>query len=57
MMTLSDTTKGKQSLPNTHPTAAKWRFVRNNNIFIKDLKTLQETVVTTDGKFNTFSTV
>ena len=52
LMTLSDTTKEKQSFAEFSPDGSKVAFVRNNNIFIKDLKTLQETAVTTDGKFN-----
>lgn len=47
---LSDGTR--QSLPTFSPDGAKVAFVRDNNVFIKDLATDTETAVTTDGLFN-----
>ncbi|MDD3281634.1 MAG: DPP IV N-terminal domain-containing protein, partial [Bacteroidales bacterium] len=49
---LSDTTKGKQSFADFSPDCSKIAFVRDNNLFVKDLVSKQETAVTTDGKFN-----
>jgi len=49
---LSDTTKGKQSFADFSPDGSKIAFVRDNNLFVKDLVSRQETAVTTDGKFN-----
>mgnify|MGYP001170860322 FL=1 len=43
---------GKQRLAQFSPDASKVAFVRNNNIFIKDLKSDFETQVTTDGEMN-----
>ena len=43
---------GKQRLAQFSPDASKVVFVRDNNIFIKDLKSDIETQVTTDGEFN-----
>ncbi len=47
---LSD--KGKQRLADFSPDGTKVAFVRNNNIFIKDLKTGKEKQITFDGKKN-----
>ncbi len=47
---LSD--KGRQKYAHFSPNALKVAFVRNNNIFIKNLLTQQENQITTDGKFN-----
>ena len=47
---LSD--KGKQRLADFSPDGTKVAFVRNNNIFIKDLKTGEEKQITFDGKKN-----
>ena len=47
---LSD--KGKQRLADFSPDGNKIAFVRDNNIFIKDLKTGQEKQITFDGKKN-----
>lgn len=47
---LSD--KGKQSFPAFSPDGNKVAYVRQNNIFIKDLNTGLERQVTADGKFN-----
>ena len=43
---------GKQQLANFSPDGSKVAFIRDNNIFIKDLVDGKETQVTTDGKFN-----
>ena len=43
---------GKQRLAQFSPDATKVAFVRENNIFIKDLKSDIETQVTTDGETN-----
>ncbi len=43
---------GKQKYAAFSPNALKVAFVRNNNIFIKDLKTEEENKITNDGKFN-----
>ena len=43
---------GKQRLAQFSPDASKVAFVRENNIFIKDLKSDSETQVTTDGEMN-----
>ena len=45
-------TKGKQRYAAFNPTADKVAFVRNNNIFISDLKTKTEAQITADGKIN-----
>ncbi len=47
---LSD--KGKQRLADFSPDGNKVAFVRDNNIFIKDLKTGEEKQITFDGKKN-----
>ncbi len=47
---LSD--KGKQRLADFSPDGTKVAFVRDNNIFIKDLKTGKEKQITFDGKKN-----
>jgi len=47
---LSD--NGKQKHAHFSPNALKVAFVRNNNIFVKDLANQQENKITTDGKFN-----
>lgn len=49
---LTDFTKGKQRLAQFSPAANTVAFIRDNNIFIVDLNTRQETQVTTDGKMN-----
>ena len=49
---LSDTAKGKQSFAEFSPDGTKIAFVRDNNLFIKDLISMEEMAVTTDGKFN-----
>ena len=43
---------GKQKYAAFSPNALKVAFVRNNNIFIKDLETDKESKITQDGKFN-----
>ena len=43
---------GKQRLAQFSPDATKVAFVRENNIFIKDLKSENEIQVTTDGEMN-----
>lgn len=47
---LSD--KGKQRLADFSPDGSKVAFVRENNIYLKDLKTGKETQITNDGKIN-----
>lgn len=47
---LSD--KGKQLFPQFSPDGKKIAFVRDNNLFIKDLENDSETTVTTDGEAN-----
>ncbi len=49
---LTDFNKGKQRLAQFSPAANKVAFVRDNNLFIVDLATGEETQVTTDGKSN-----
>jgi dipeptidyl-peptidase-4 len=46
---LSDTLKGKQNFAVFSDDGKKVAFVRNNNIFIKDLENNRETAVTDDG--------
>jgi len=49
---LTDFKLGKQRLAEFSPTGHHIAFVRENNIFIKDLNTNEEIVVTEDGKIN-----
>ncbi len=49
---LTDFKQGKQRLAEFSPTGHHIAFVRENNIFIKDLNTNEEIVVTEDGKIN-----
>lgn len=44
--------KGKQFFPKFSPDGKKIAFVRDNNLFIKDLQTEVETAVTVDGEYN-----
>jgi len=44
--------KGKQSNVSLSPNGQMAAFTRNNNLFVVDLGSMQETQVTTDGKFN-----
>ena len=43
---------GKQRLASFNPAGDKVAFVRENNIFIKDLKSKTESQITSDGAFN-----
>ena len=43
---------GKQSYASFSPDGSKIAFVRDNNLFIKDLSANSETAITTTGKFN-----
>ncbi len=43
---------GKQQLATFSPDGTKISFVRDNNLFIKDLETNEETQITKDGKHN-----
>jgi dipeptidyl-peptidase 4 len=52
VLPLTDFSKGKQSLADFSPSGNQVTFVRNNNIFISDINTKTETVVTTDGEKN-----
>ncbi|MDR1791838.1 MAG: S9 family peptidase [Bacteroidales bacterium] len=47
---LSDTSKGKQSFATFSPDGSKVAFVRDNNLFYKDLTTSTEYQITHDGK-------
>lgn len=44
--------EGKQMFPTFSPDGKKIAFVRDNNLFIKDLATNEELVVTKDGEWN-----
>lgn len=44
--------EGKQRLAQFSPDASKVAFVRDNNIFIKDLSNNKESQITSDGEFN-----
>ncbi len=50
MTKLSD--GGKQLYASFSPDAKRVAFARDNNMFVVDLGTMQETQITTDGKFN-----
>lgn len=43
---------GKQSLTTFSPDGTKVAYVRDNNLYVMDLVTLQETAITTDGRQN-----
>ncbi|WP_428654877.1 S9 family peptidase [Runella sp.] len=43
---------GKQMLATPSPDGSKIAFVRNNNVYLTDLATMNEQAVTTDGKWN-----
>ncbi len=43
---------GKQQLTTFSPDGTKIGFVRDNNLFIMDINTFEETQITFDGKFN-----
>jgi dipeptidyl-peptidase 4 len=43
---------GRQRLAEFSPDGSKVAFVRNNNIFVKDLMTGEEITITTDGEIN-----
>ena len=49
---LSDANKSKQRLATFSPDGSKAAFVRDNNLYVVDLATMQETQVTTDGEWN-----
>ena len=49
---LSDPAKGKQRLATFGPDGSKAAFVRDNNLFVVDLTTMEERAVTTDGVMN-----
>lgn len=49
---LSDTAKSKQRLATLSPDGSKAAFVRDNNLYVVDLATMQETEVTHDGEWN-----
>lgn len=49
---LADSTKGKQQLADISPDGKKVAFVRNNNLYYKDLVSGQEFEITNDGKRN-----
>ncbi len=48
---ITDFSNGKQQLADFSPTENKVAFVRDNNLFIKDLDSGNEIAVTTDGKW------
>jgi dipeptidyl-peptidase-4 len=43
---------GKQQYATFSPDASRIAFARNNNLFVTDLATMNETQLTTDGRFN-----
>ena len=49
---LSKLSTGKQRLATFSPDGSKVAFVRDNNIFVKDLNSNIESQITTDGEFN-----
>ena len=49
---LSDVTKSKQRLATFSPDGSRAAFVRDNNLFVVDLSTMEERAVTTDGEWN-----
>ena len=49
---LSDLTLPKQRLATFSPDGSRAAFVRDNNLFVVDLATMQETRVTKDGEWN-----
>ena len=49
---LADTTRSKQRLATFNPMGTHAAFVRDNNLFVVDLATMQETAVTRDGARN-----
>jgi dipeptidyl-peptidase-4 len=49
---LADPGKGKQMLADISPDGKKVAFIRDNNLFYKDLVSGEEVTVTTDGKRN-----
>ena len=50
--TLERLSAGKQRLAEFSPDGKYVAFVRDNNLFIKDMTTKKETAITTDGEFN-----
>ncbi len=52
MKPLSDTTKSKQRLATFSPDGSRAAFVRDNNLYVVDLSSMNETAVTRDGKWN-----
>lgn len=46
------TVEHKQRLTEFSPDGTKIAYIRDNNLFIKDLSSFEETQVTTDGKYN-----
>ena len=49
---VTDFSRGKQRLAQLSPSGDKVAFVRDNNIYLSDLASGEETTVTTDGKIN-----
>jgi dipeptidyl-peptidase-4 len=49
---LGDTAKSKQRLATFSPDGARAAFVRDNDLFVVDLATMQERAATTDGEWN-----
>ncbi|MBK6754433.1 MAG: S9 family peptidase [Flavobacteriales bacterium] len=49
---LTDPAKGKQQLATFSPDGSKAAFVRDNNLYLVDLSTMEERQVTTDGERN-----
>ena len=49
---LSDNNKGKQSLAEFSPDGSKVAFVRDNDLFYREINSGEETRVTDDGKWN-----
>ncbi|MDX9750953.1 MAG: alpha/beta fold hydrolase [Flavobacteriales bacterium] len=49
---LSDVSKNKQRLATFSPDGSKAAFVRDNDLYVVELATMQETRITTDGAWN-----
>ena len=52
LVPLSDATKAKQRLATFSPDGGRAAFVRDNDLYVVDLATMQETRVTNDGAWN-----
>jgi dipeptidyl-peptidase-4 len=52
LLALHDFAKGKISYPSFSPDGKRLAFVRENNLYVTEIKTLKESPLTMDGKFN-----